>query len=260
MRKPFIAGNWKMNLDRGSAGALAKAVKQFAETKPSAVGMTIAVFPPFVYLAEIAEALKGSPVLCGAQNCHEAEKGAFTGEISAAMVKNIGATMAILGHSERRHVFGESDERIAKKLRAALAAGLDPILCVGETLAEREAGKTFEVIERQFRLALEGIVAQSFAKVTIAYEPVWAIGTGKTATPKQAAEVHRKLRALAEQAFGKDAAGQLRIQYGGSVTAENAGELFAESEIDGFLVGGASLEAAKFSKILEAGLSRAVRA
>lgn len=260
MRKPFIAGNWKMNLDRATAGLLARSVRQFAETKPSAAGMTIAVFPPFVYLAEIVEALQGSPVRCGAQNCHEAEKGAFTGEISAAMVKDSGATTVILGHSERRHVFGETDERIAKKLRAALAANLDPILCVGETLAEREAERTFEVVERQFRSALEGLVAPSFARVTIAYEPVWAIGTGKTATPKQAAMVHRKIRALAEASFGKDAAEKLRIQYGGSVTAENAAELFAETEIDGFLVGGASLEAAKFSKILEAGLSRAARA
>jgi len=247
MRRPFIAGNWKMNTDRASAVALAEGVAK-AAAKYSQI--EVAVCPPFVYLDAVVKAVAGSPVGVGAQNMYTQPKGAFTGETSAAMICDIGCKYVILGHSERRHILGESDKFINEKVLAALAAKLIPILCVGETLAEREAGRTMDVIRTQFDGSLAGLSAEQMASVVIAYEPVWAIGTGKTATPEQAEEVHLDLRKLIENRYNKQLAEQVRIQYGGSVTADNAATLLAKPNIDGALVGGAALKADSFEKII----------
>ena len=255
-RKPFIAGNWKMNLDAASAKSLAANLREYSEKLSNPRAIDITIFPPFVYLESLVSQMNGCSIVVGAQNlCHE-DSGAFTGEISAAMIKDLGATQVIVGHSERRHVFGESDDWIAIKLRKAMGQNLNPILCVGEKLEERENNQTFNVVGRQLSTALKDWTATELEKLTVAYEPVWAIGTGKTATADQAGEVHRNIRDLIAKQFGNDAAQKLRIQYGGSVKPENANELFAQSEIDGFLVGGASLVPEKFIPILEAGVQR----
>ena len=249
MRKPYIAGNWKMNLDLAGAVALAKGVAQAAKAGDMDVGLA----PTFVHLAAVAEAVGGSGAHVAAQNCHWETSGAFTGEVAPQMVLETGADTVILGHSERRHVFGETDETINRKVKAALAAGLKVILCIGEKLEEREAGQTQSVCERHVREGLKGIAAERMADIVLAYEPVWAIGTGRTATPGQAQEVHAYVRSLVAGLYDKPVADALRIQYGGSVKPDNAEELLSQPDVDGALVGGASLKVDSFLGILEGG-------
>lgn len=248
MRRPFIAGNWKMNMDRASAVELATALAKATE---SVEGVDVAVCPPSVYLDAVAAATAGSKVAVGAQNMYHEAKGAFTGELSAGMLLDIGCKYVILGHSERRHILGETDADINKKVVAALAAGLVPIVCVGETLEEREAEKTIDVITEQFDGSLAGLTGEQLAGLVIAYEPVWAIGTGKVATPEQAEDVHAALRALITNRYNEEVAQAVVIQYGGSVKAENAADLLGQPNIDGALVGGASLTCDGFMGIIE---------
>jgi len=247
MRRIFIAGNWKMNTDRASAVALAEEV---AKLSADVGGVDMAVCPPSVYLDAVGQALSGSKVGLGAQNMYHEPKGAFTGELSAAMLKDVGCRYAILGHSERRHILGETDEMINKKVLAALEAGLTPILCVGELLEEREAGRTGEVIRTQFEGSAAGLDEKQMAATVIAYEPVWAIGTGKVATPDQAEEVHADLRKLIANRYTDQVAESVVIQYGGSVKPDNAADLLGQPNIDGALVGGASLKADSFLGIV----------
>ena len=247
MRRPFIAGNWKMNMDRASAVALAGGL---AAATADLEGVDVAVCPPSVYLEAVAAAVKGSKVGLGAQNMYFAASGAYTGEISSAMLLDIGCQYVILGHSERRHIFGESDEEINKKVKVALEDGLTPIVCVGETLPERESGATLDVIRGQFNGSLAGLSGDDMKKIVIAYEPVWAIGTGKTATPQQAEEVHLDLRKIMESCYNNEIAETVRIQYGGSVKPDNAVELLGQPNIDGALVGGASLKVDDFMGII----------
>ncbi|MFH1266047.1 MAG: triose-phosphate isomerase [Planctomycetota bacterium] len=249
MRRPFIAGNWKMHLDRASAVALAEGV---AKKAGQVDGIDVAVCPPNVFLDAVGKAIAGSNVGLGAQNMYHQNEGAYTGEISASMLCDLGCRHVILGHSERRHVLGETDEEVNKKVHAALKAGLGPIVCVGELLAEREAGKTFEVIRTQFDGSLAGVSTEQVLRVVIAYEPVWAIGTGKVATPDQAEEVHLDLRKLLEDRYNREVADTVRIQYGGSVKPENAAKLLTQPNIDGALVGGASLKVDPFMDIVAA--------
>jgi triosephosphate isomerase len=248
MRKPFIAGNWKMNLERKSALGLAAAIRDRVASRED---VDVAVFPPFVYLDEVARALAGSPVRVGAQNCCDEASGAFTGEVSASMILDVGGDIVILGHSERRHIYGESDELVHRKVVAALEAGLDVILCVGETLDERRDQRTEKVVGAQLRAGLAEIDARSMARITIAYEPVWAIGTGLNATPAQAGEVHAYLRGVLAGLYAENVAESARIQYGGSVKPNNVRELMAVPEVDGCLVGGASIQADTFLPLLE---------
>jgi triosephosphate isomerase (TIM) len=243
MRRKLIAGNWKMNTDRASAQALAGGVVKRAGEFAS---LDLLVCPPAVYLVSVAEALADSSVALGAQNMYHEPNGAFTGEISAAMLLDAGCRYVILGHSERRHILGETDEEVNAKTLAAIAAGLTPIVCVGEQLDERESGETAVVVRRQFDASLADVPAEKIAQVVIAYEPVWAIGTGKVATPEQAAEVHAELRNLLIQRYNDAAAAKVRILYGGSVKPSNAGELLSQPNIDGALVGGASLKVDDF--------------
>jgi triosephosphate isomerase len=251
MRKPFVAGNWKMFGDSHSSVALAKAV---AAGSADLVGdrVSVAVIPPFVYLQAVAHAVSSSTVAVGAQDIYFESKGAFTGEISPAMLKDVGCTYVLCGHSERRHVIRESDELVGKKVTAAIHGGLLPILCVGELLEERDAGKMEQVVERHLRTGLAGLDVEKMSAVAIAYEPVWAIGTGRTATPQQAQEVHQFVRGLLAKMYGKDLAAEIRILYGGSVKPDNAKELMAQADVDGLLVGGASLKADDFVKIIHA--------
>jgi len=253
MRKPFMAGNWKLNTDSHSSVALAKAV---AAGSADLAGdhVDVAVMPPFVYLQAVAQAVSSSAVAVGAQDVYFEQKGAFTGEISPAMLKDVGCTYVLCGHSERRHVIGESDELVGRKVTVAINGGLLPILCVGELLDERDGSKTENVVERHLRTGLAGLDAERMSAVTIAYEPVWAIGTGRTATPQQAQEVHLFIRGLLAKMYGKDLAREIRILYGGSVKPENARELMAQADVDGLLVGGASLKADDFIKIIQAGV------
>jgi triosephosphate isomerase len=208
----------------------------------------VAVAPPFTALGAVKQALQGSSIQLFAQNCHFEKQGAFTGEVSAAMLRDVGCDGVILGHSERRQLFGETDESVARKLKAALDEGLSPIVCVGETLQEREAGRTWDVVSRQVRGALSGLDVQALGRITIAYEPVWAIGTGRNATAAQAQEVHAQIRGLLRE-LGGAVADSIRIQYGGSVKPDNAAELLSQPDVDGALVGGASLKADDFAKI-----------
>jgi len=250
-RRKFIAGNWKMNASKATAVELAKAlVAQIGSLE----AVDLAVCPPFVYLEAVGKAIAGSRLALGAQDMFYEADGAFTGEISGAMLKDVGCRYAILGHSERRHVIGESDELINRKVLKALADGLGPIFCVGELLQEREAGATLDVVSRQVRIGMEGVSKAEASKVTVAYEPVWAIGTGKTATPAQAQEVHAMIRRLLERMYDAELAGKVRIQYGGSVKPSNAAELLHQGDVDGALVGGASLKAADFVGIVKAGM------
>lgn len=251
MRKPFVAGNWKMNTDSHTAVALAKAVAS-GSREWAGSSVSVAVIPPFVYLPSVGETIGSSGVALGAQDVYFEEKGAFTGEISAAMLKDVGCTYVLCGHSERRHVLGESDELINKKVLASLGGGLLPILCVGELLEERDASQTEAVVERQLRGGLAGLSAEKASAVTIAYEPVWAIGTGRTATREQAQEVHAFIRKLLGEMYDPGQADAMRIQYGGSVKPGNAQELMSEPDVDGCLVGGASLKADDFVAIIEA--------
>jgi triosephosphate isomerase len=251
MRKPFVAGNWKMNTDSRSSVELAKAVV-YGSAGVAREKVTVAVVPPFVYLPAVVRAASASGVAVGAQDVYFEAKGAFTGEISPGMLKDVGCTYVLCGHSERRHVLGETDELVGKKVTAALGGGLLPILCVGELLAERDAGQTEQVVERHLRTGLAGLSAEKMSAVTIAYEPVWAIGTGRTATPQQAQEVHGFIRALLARMYDKALAQEIRIQYGGSVKGDNAKELMQQPDVDGLLVGGASLKADEFVRITQA--------
>lgn len=250
MRKPFIAGNWKMNTDSHSSVNLAKSVASCCE-ETAGHKVDVAVFPPFVYLQSVAQAVSATSVAVGAQDLYFEQKGAFTGEISAAMLKDVGCTYVLCGHSERRHVIGETDELINKKVTAAIGGGLLPILCVGELLEERKAEQTAEVVTRQLTKGLEGLNAAKMSAVTIAYEPVWAIGTGLTATPKQAQDVHDLIRKLIEKMYDSKVAAEMRIQYGGSVKPDNARELMQLPDLDGLLVGGASLKTEDFAEIIK---------
>ena len=251
MRKPFVAGNWKMNTDSHSGVSLAKAIAD--GTSGLAGGsVDVAVIPPFVYLSSVGQAISSSGVALGAQDVYFEAKGAFTGEISAAMLKDVECTYVLCGHSERRHVLGESDELVSKKLTASISGGLLPILCVGELLEERDASQTEQVVERQVRAGLAGLSAEKMSAVTIAYEPVWAIGTGRTATREQAQEVHAFIRKLVADLYDETVAAEVRILYGGSVKADNAEELLGQADVDGCLVGGASLKADDFVQIIEA--------
>jgi len=228
-------------------------IRRFRELVSGIEDREIMIAPPFTALYAAGRELAGTNIRLGAQNAHWAESGAFTGEISPAMLTECGVQYVILGHSERRHIFGETDKMIRRRLEGVLSAGLRPILCIGETLEEREAGKTFEVLERQVREALSGFSADDLKVLVIAYEPVWAIGTGKTATPEQAEEAHRYVRGLLGELFGKDFAEKTRILYGGSVKPENIAELMAQSDVDGALVGGASLDPETFARIVRYG-------
>ncbi len=250
MRKPFVAGNWKMNTDSSSYVELAEGIASGA-TETASVKASVAVFPPFVYLQSVIKALGTSSISVGAQDVYFEPDGAFTGEISTSMLKDIGCTYCLCGHSERRHVIGETDELINKKLTAAIAGGLLPILCVGELLAEREASKTNDVVTRQLENGLAGLSEEKVSAVTIAYEPVWAIGTGLTAKPEQAQEVHDFIRKLLANMYNDELAEAIRIQYGGSAKPDNAAELMAQPDIDGLLVGGASLKADSFLGIIQ---------
>ena len=249
MRKPFVAGNWKMNTDSHSSVDLAKRVAS-GSSQVAGQGVSVAVCPPFVYLQSVAKALSASSVAVGAQDVYFEPKGAFTGEISASMLKDIGCTYALCGHSERRHVIGETDELVNKKVAAAIGGGLLPILCVGELLAEREASQTEEVVSRQLKVGLAGLGAEKVSAVTIAYEPVWAIGTGRTATPQQAQDVHSFVRKLITEFYDNQLAEEIRILYGGSVKPNNSADLMSQPDIDGLLVGGASLSADDFVAII----------
>ncbi|MCW5767813.1 MAG: triose-phosphate isomerase [Phycisphaeraceae bacterium] len=248
MRQPIVGGNWKMNTNRASGTELACAV---ASSSASARAQVV-VFPPFPYLLTIADTLKGSRVMLGAQDVSDRADGAFTGEVSCAMLKDCGVSWALTGHSERRHVIGETDALVNAKTKAALAAGLSVILCIGEKLDQREAGKTDLVNETQLRAGLAGVEPASLSNVVIAYEPVWAIGTGKTASPADAQAAHAHIRKVLCSMYGVDHAEAMRIQYGGSVTASNARELFSQPDIDGGLIGGASLKPADFAQIVAA--------
>jgi triosephosphate isomerase len=252
MRKKFIAGNWKMYTTAATARELASAVARGVggETR-----VTVAVCPPFPYLIPVAEALRGSAVALGAQNVYPEKEGAFTGEVSPGMLLDAGCRYVVVGHSERRHVLHENDELINRKVQTALAAGLHVILCVGETLQEREGNRTEAVLETQLTGGLAGLGADQLAHLVIAYEPVWAIGTGKNATPEQAQEAHAFIRRRVGQMFGENAASALPIQYGGSVKPDNAATLLGQPDVDGALVGGASLKADSFLAIVRAGIA-----
>jgi triosephosphate isomerase len=247
MRKKFIAGNWKMNTTAAQGVELATAL---AKAVGSSSDVEVAVCPPAVYLSAIGAAIKGSAIGLGAQNCHHEAKGAFTGEVAPAMLLDVGCKYVILGHSERRQLFHETSADVNKKTIAALAAGLTPIVCVGESLAERQANKTSEVVRGQVEGSLAGLTGEQVLKLVIAYEPIWAIGTGVVATPEQAEEVHADLRSLLTSRYTAAVAEAVRIQYGGSVTADNAATLLSQPNIDGALVGGASLKADGFLAII----------
>jgi triosephosphate isomerase (TIM) len=249
MRKKFIAGNWKMNTTRAEGVALAAAVAKGVGSKRD---VEVAVCPPSLYLSAVGESIRGSVVGLGAQNCYHEAKGAFTGEVSPAMLVDVGCKYVILGHSERRAIFRESSADVNRKVVAALAAGLTPIVCVGETLDERKANRTTAVVREQIEQSLGALTADEVTKLVIAYEPVWAIGTGVVATPEQAEEVHADLRKLLQTRYSTEVAASVRIQYGGSVNAENAASLLGQPNIDGALVGGASLKAEGFLAIVAA--------
>lgn len=248
-RTAFVAGNWKMNLGRWDARDLAREV---VEGVRGLRGVEVAVAPATVCLTEVAGVVHDTAVHLSAQNMHHAESGAYTGETSPLMLNDIGCRHVILGHSERRQYFDETDDFINKKVVSALAHDLAPILCVGESLEEREAGKTSTKVDGQIRAGLRGVRPEDMASITIAYEPIWAIGTGRTASPEQAQEVHAQIRSLLGALYDRDVADAVRIQYGGSVKPGNIAELYAQPDIDGALVGGASLKADSFVAIVEA--------
>lgn len=250
MRKKVIAGNWKMNKTN------AEAVEMLTELKGLVKGIDnvgIIIGAPFTALSDAVKAVNGSNIAIAAENVYPKDSGAYTGEVSPIMLKSIGVEYVILGHSERREYFKENDEFINEKVKAVLAAGMLPILCIGEKLEEREAGKTGEVTETQIRGGLKDLTAEEAKKVIVAYEPVWAIGTGKTATPEMAQETHRQIRDVLVSMFGNKTAEDMIIQYGGSMKPDNAVELLAQKDIDGGLIGGASLKASSFAEIVVAG-------
>lgn len=246
MRKPIIAGNWKMNMTPSEAKTL------IAELKPLVANAKcdVVVCPPYVTIPTVAELIKGSNIRLGAQNCHYEAKGAYTGEISLGMLKELGVEYVIIGHSERRQYFAETDESVNKKVVATLAAGLTPIMCCGETLAQRENGETDAFVASQIVNGLKGMTAVDVVKIVVAYEPIWAIGTGKTATSGEANATIGVIRKALVNLFGTEAAEAVRIQYGGSMNAKNATELMGMPEIDGGLIGGAALKAEDFSKVV----------
>ncbi|MFQ3544860.1 triose-phosphate isomerase [Halobacillus rhizosphaerae] len=250
MRKQVIAGNWKMNKVHTEAEDFIQTSKNEV---PSSDQVESVICAPFPFLQKLVEETKGTPLEIGAQNMHFEEKGAFTGEVSPVMLKELGVTYVVLGHSERREIFKETDEEVNKKVHAAFNHNLTPIICVGETLDQREADQTMDHVEGQVKKALEGLTDEQAAKVIIAYEPIWAIGTGRTATSEQANEVCTHIRKVVADFVNSDAAEAVRIQYGGSVKPANVDELLSQSDIDGALVGGASLEADSFLKLVEAG-------
>ncbi|MHC4264560.1 MAG: triose-phosphate isomerase [Planctomycetota bacterium] len=251
--KKLVAGNWKMNTDANSSIALAEGIalksQGIAGTK-----VDVMLSPPFVYLPSVIETVRTEHISVGAQDVYFESNGAFTGEISIEMLKDIGCTYVLCGHSERRHVIGETDELINKKVSAAISGGILPVLCVGETKDQRQADQTAEVVTTQLKSGLAGLSVEKASAVTIAYEPVWAIGTGLTATPEQAQEVHALIRKLLGEMYDQDLAGDVRILYGGSVKPDNAAELMGRDDIDGALVGGASLKVDDFVAIIEAGV------
>ena len=244
MRKKIVAGNWKMNTTVPEGIELAKQVVARAAETPANVGLIVAA--PFTHLAAVADAIKGSKVELAAQNCADHTSGAYTGEVSVAMLKSVGCNWTILGHSERRQYYGETDEKLVVKTQLALAEGLGVILCVGENLDEREAGRHFEVVTEQIENVLFNFTAEDMKKIVVAYEPVWAIGTGKTATAEQAEEIHSCIRKVLAGKFGAQVAEDTTILYGGSCKPSNAKELFAQKDIDGGLIGGAALKADDF--------------
>jgi len=248
MRRLLLAGNWKMHLDLRGAMQLAAGLKR---ELADVVDRDVAIFPPYPFLADVCDTVQDSNIEVGAQNLHPEPQGAFTGEVAPAMLTSVGCQWVIVGHSERRDLFGEKDPFLNKKVRAALAAGLKPILCVGEHLEERDAGRAESVVRGQVVACLEGFAAADIERVTLAYEPVWAIGTGRTATPEQANDMHGVVRALVGELFGSGVAAGVRILYGGSVKPSNSKALLAEAEIDGALVGGASLKVEDFVQIVK---------
>ncbi len=252
MRKKIIAGNWKMNKTAGEAKALVEALKRDLGQEAK---VDVVVCPPFTAIDAASQAVSGTQIALGAQNMHWEASGAYTGEVSAAMLRELHCRYVILGHSERRQYFGETDASVNQKTVAALAAGLKPIVCVGETLAERDAGRIESVITTQVNEGLKGLTAAQLKSVVIAYEPVWAIGTGRTATPEQAQEVHALIRGLLVKLSDKATAESVRIQYGGSMKPDNAAELLAKPDIDGGLIGGAALNAGSFIEIVKAALN-----
>ncbi|HEV8072607.1 MAG TPA: triose-phosphate isomerase [Opitutaceae bacterium] len=249
IRKKLIAGNWKMNKTSAEAAELAREIVLAVANRPD---VDVVICPPFTAIESVAKVVEGSAIKLGAQNMHHEASGAFTGEISAPMLRAFFATHVILGHSERRTLFGEIDGFINKKVLSALKNQLRPILCVGETLAEREAGSTLKVVQTQLEACLEGVGKELATNVIVAYEPVWAIGTGKNATADQAQEVHAFIRGLLTKIFGAQPAGRIRILYGGSMKPANAPELLAQKDIDGGLIGGASLEVRSFIELINA--------
>ena len=253
MRIPVIAGNWKMHLTQPEADTLAQQLKRSAG---ASAGVEVAVCPPFTALAAVSRALEGSSIGLGAQDMHWEAQGAFTGEISPTMLRDAGCRYVILGHSERRTLFGETDETVRRKLLAALQHRLKPIVCIGETLAEREANRTFDVLRRQLEGAFKDVPSDRLIPggVVVAYEPVWAIGTGRNATPEQAQDAHAFIRQWVAKRCGASVSDALRLQYGGSVAAANAASLLQQPDVDGALVGGASLKADAFSMIVKAAL------
>jgi triosephosphate isomerase len=248
MRKLFVAGNWKMNLKYESSCELARALK---EQVGSVDDVTLAVGPPFVYLQAVADILADTTIGVAGQNMCTEPEGAYTGEVSGPMLLDVGCEYAILGHSERRHIYGETDELVNEKVQKALGFGLKPIVCVGEKLEQRQAGETQLVVSRQVEAALDGVSSEQMESVTIAYEPVWAIGTGETATPAQAQEVHELIRCMVSDFYNNEIGNALVIQYGGSVKPHNAEDLLSQKDVDGALVGGASLSAENFVPIIE---------
>ena len=254
-RKVIIAGNWKMNKTAAEGAALVEALKPLvADVSPDVA--EIVVCPPFTTIAAAAAAARGSAVKVGAQNIHWAENGAFTGEISGAMLNELGVEYVIIGHSERRQYFGETDATVNARIKAALKAGLKPIVCVGELLEDREAGNTEKVIGTQLAGGLAGLTGEDMKKIVIAYEPVWAIGTGRTATPEVAELTHNFIRCTLNDMFGREIGEGVRIQYGGSMKPENAAELVARPNIDGGLIGGAALKAESFSALIHNAIAR----
>ncbi|MGH7825234.1 MAG: triose-phosphate isomerase [Candidatus Binatia bacterium] len=248
MSPPLVVGNWKMHGTQTECAALARKIAQALRNKPARAAVVLG--PPYTSIPKVARAIRGSKLLIAGQNSHWEEHGAFTGEISPAMLRDAGCDFVILGHSERRHIFKEDDEAVGRRMLAALRSNLRPILCVGETLAERRSSLTTRVICRQLRIALKGVAKSGIEQIEIAYEPVWAIGTGQNATPEQITKVHERIRRFLVDSFGKSEGSGIRILYGGSVKPENAGELAKIEEVNGLLVGGASLKAETFLPIV----------
>lgn len=249
-RIPLIAGNWKMHKTGSEAAAAARTLKDLVA---GAADVEVMIAPPFTALSEVADVLEGTPIATGAQNLHWEPEGAFTGEIAPGMLAAAGCRFVIIGHSERRQLFGETDQAVNRKVQAALKADLTPVLCIGETESEREAAQTFSVLDKQLRLGLENVSLQTPGAIVIAYEPVWAIGTGKTATRDQAQEAHAFIRDLLRKLYGGQQADATRILYGGSVKPSNIAELIGMADIDGALVGGASLDPETFARIVKLG-------